>query len=245
MYKIKLNEFEGPLDLLLFFIKRDELDIYDIPISQIAKEFLEYLHLMSTLDLEVAGEFIVMAATLMQIKVRMLLPRDENTEEEEDPRAELVRRLIEYKRYKEMSQEFSGMEDVQRKIYYRKFFQADEKSLLDEDAEDLMQDISLFNLIAAYKSAMDQMPKKAIHEVRLMNVSVDEQVGFTMDYLRVHGETSFLQLISHMSEKVRVIVTVIALLELMKNKLISLHAMEGKNDFLIRSHAQHQVEIAF
>jgi len=244
MYKVKLNEFEGPLDLLLFFIKRDELDIYDIPLSRIAKEFLEYLHLMSTLDLEVAGEFIVMAATLMQIKVRMLLPRDEHSEEEEDPRAELVRRLIEYKRYKEMSQEFSGMEDVQRKIHYRKFFQADEKSLLDEDAEDLMQDISLFNLIAAYKSAMDQMPKKVVHEIRLMNVSVDEQVGFTMDYLRVHGETSFLQLISHMSEKVRVIVTVIALLELMKNKLISLHAIEGKNDFLIRSHAHHQVELA-
>src|SRR4030066_327547 len=111
MYRVKLTEFEGPLDLLLFFIKRDELDIYDIPISKITQEFLEYLHLMTTLDLEVAGDFIVMAATLMQIKVRMLLPREIGPDgEEEDPRAELVRRLIEYKRYKEMSQEFSKIE---------------------------------------------------------------------------------------------------------------------------------------
>ena len=94
MYRVKLTDFEGPLDLLLFFLKRDELDIYNIPISKITKEFFDYLHLMSTLDLEVAGEFIVMAATLMQIKVRMLLPRDERATEEEDPRAELVRRLV-------------------------------------------------------------------------------------------------------------------------------------------------------
>src|SRR5436189_4726838 len=96
-YRIKLSEFEGPLDLLLFYIKRDELDIYDIPISRITKEFLEYLLLLQELDLEVAGDFIVMAAELMQIKVKMLLPNAPGEEEEEDPRAELVRRLLEYK----------------------------------------------------------------------------------------------------------------------------------------------------
>ena len=95
MIKVKLTDFEGPLDLLLFFIKRDELNIYDIPIARITQEYLDSLHLMAALDLDVAGEFIVMAATLMQIKVRMLLPRDEYRAEEEDPRAELVRRLIE------------------------------------------------------------------------------------------------------------------------------------------------------
>ncbi|MBP1679421.1 MAG: Segregation and condensation protein ScpA, partial [Bacteroidetes bacterium] len=108
MYRVKLSEFEGPLDLLLFFIKRDELDITDIPISRITQEFLEYLHLMASLDLDIAGEFIVMAATLMQIKVRMLLPRDESAEGEEDPRAELVRRLVEYKRFKELAEKMSG-----------------------------------------------------------------------------------------------------------------------------------------
>src|SRR5512139_2265702 len=147
MYRVKLTEFEGPLDLLLFFIRRDELEITDIPISRITQEFLEYLHLMASLDLEVAGEFIVMAATLMQIKVRMLLPRDENAEEEEDPRAELVRRLVEYKRYKEMSQRMSSMESEQRKVYYRRFFVADPKLEPAEDTQDSLKDISLFNLI--------------------------------------------------------------------------------------------------
>src|SRR3989304_1555441 len=100
MYTIKLTDFEGPLDLLLFFIKRDELDIYDIPIAKITKEFLDYVHFMESLDLEVAGEFLVMAAELMQVKVRMLLPPEPGEEEEEDPRANLVKRLVEVKRVK-------------------------------------------------------------------------------------------------------------------------------------------------
>ena len=234
MYRVKLTDFEGPLDLLLFFIKRDELDIYNIPISKITREFLEYLHLISTLDLEVAGDFIVMAATLMQIKVKMLLPKVEGQEDEEDPRAELVRRLIEYKRFKEMSLHMSSLEDEQRKLSYRRFFHSDPKvQLIDED-EDLLKDVSLFNLIAAFKSAMDHMPKKVIHEVNLLNVSVDEQMSFTMDYLRVHGETTLLSLVSHMTEKIRIVVTIIALLEMTKNKLISLSPAKGRDDIAIR-----------
>ena len=127
MYKIKLNTFEGPLDLLLFFIRRDELDIYNIPISKITKDFMGYLHLLEQLDLEVAGDFLLMAATLMQIKVRMLLPKEKDEEGEEiDPRADLVNALIEYKRYKEMSEEFSYLEGKQRAIFYRGNFEKDE-----------------------------------------------------------------------------------------------------------------------
>ena len=235
MYRVKLTEFEGPLDLLLFFIKRDELDIYDIPISKITQEFLEYLHLMTTLDLEVAGDFIVMAATLMQIKVKMLLPKVEGQEDEEDPRAELVRRLIEYKRFKEMSEHISTLEDEQRKIHFRQFFHADPKVQTEEDNEEALKDVTLFNLISAFKRALDHMPKKVIHEVSLLNVSVDEQMSFTLDYLRVHKETTLLRLVSHMTEKVRIIVTIIALLEMTKNKVISLTAMEGADDILIRA----------
>lgn len=234
MYRVKLTEFEGPLDLLLFFIKRDELDITNIPISRITQEFLEYLHLMASLDLEVAGDFIVMAATLMQIKVRMLLPRDESAPDEEDPRAELVRRLIEYKRFKEMAQEFGSLEEEQRKIYYRRFFDADTTTVVEEEGEEFLKDISLFNLISAYKSALDQMPRKIIHEVQLMPVSVDEQMSFVLDYLRVHGPTTLLQLVAHMVEKIRIIVTVMALLELTKNKVIGLAAVEGREDIAIR-----------
>jgi segregation and condensation protein A len=234
-YRVKLQDFEGPLDLLLFFIKRDELDIYNIPIARITQEFLEYLHLMATLDLEVAGDFIVMAATLMQIKVRMLLPKVEGDEAEEDPRAELVRRLIEYKRFKEMSQEISKLEDEQRKVYYRKFFHADPKVHTEEDNEEMLKDVSLFNLISAFKKAMDQMPKKTIHEVQLLNVSVEEQMSFTMDFMRVNKETTLLKLVAHMTEKVRIIVTIIALLEMTKNQIISLTASEGDDDIIIRS----------
>ncbi len=234
MYRVKLNDFEGPLDLLLFFIKRDELDIYNIPISKIAKEFFDYLHLMTTLDLDVAGEFIVMAATLMQIKVRMLLPRDENAAEEEDPRAELVRRLVEYKRFKEMAGELGGMEEEQRHVYYRKFFQADTRVIAEGDDDEFLQDISLFNLIAAYKAALDQMPKKTVHEVQLLNVSVDEQMSFVLDFLRVHGPSSLLQLVAHMVDKIRIIVTVMAVLELTKNKVVAIAPVEGKDDIAIR-----------
>jgi segregation and condensation protein A len=233
MYRVKLTEFEGPLDLLLFFIRRDELDIYNIPISRITQEFLEYLHLMSTLDLEVAGDFIVMAATLMQIKVKMLLPKVEGQEQEEDPRAELVRRLIEYKRFKEMSQQMSAVEDEQRKVYYRRFFHADHKEHLPEDNEEFLKDVSLFNLIAAFKSAVERMPGKVVHEVELPNVSVDEQMSFTLDYLRVHKKATLLQLVSHMTEKMRIIVTIIALLEMTKNKIVSIAPVEGEDDVLI------------
>lgn len=233
MYRVKLTDFEGPLDLLLFFIKRDELDIYDIPISKITQEFLEYLHLMATLDLEVAGDFIVMAATLMQIKVKMLLPRPEGEEPEEDPRAELVRRLIEYKRFKEMSHEFSKMEDEQRKVYYRRFFHADTVVQPDDPEEDFLKDVSLFNLIAAYKKAMDLMPKKKFHDVQLFNVSIEEQMSFTLDYLRVHKRVSLLGLVRHMTEKVRIIVTVMAILEMTKNKVVSLARSEGDDDIII------------
>lgn len=233
MYRVKLTDFEGPLDLLLFFIKRDELDIYDIPISKIAQEFLEYLHLMASLDLEIAGDFIVMAATLMQIKVRMLLPREVGPDgEEEDPRAELVRRLIEYKRYKEMSIEFSKLEDEQRKVYYRTFFDAD-PAMQQGEEKDMLKDITLFNLIAAYKRALDSMPKKVVHEVQLYNVTIEEQMSYTLDYLRTKKKATLLELVGHMTEKIRVIVTIIALLEMTKNKVISLLPHEQHDDILI------------
>src|SRR4030066_1922525 len=131
MYKIKLEQFEGPLDLLLFFIRRDELNIYDIPISSITKEFLEYVNLIKMLDLELAGDFILMATTLMHIKVRMLLPREVDEKGEEiDPRAELVRALLEYKKYKEMSEELSFFEANQRRVSYRGNYSSDYKVAL-------------------------------------------------------------------------------------------------------------------
>ena len=233
MYKVKLTDFEGPLDLLLFFIKRDELNIYDIPIAKITKDYQESLHLIQALDLEVAGEFIVMAATLMQIKVRMLLPRDETNPEEEDPRAELVRRLIEYKRYKEMSHKMSRLEEEQRRVYYRRFFLADTKVQSEEDNEESLQDVTLFNLISAYKTALDHMPKKVVHEVTLLSITVDEQTSFVMDYMRVHGVATFFGIVAHMTEKIRIIVTIIAILDLTKNKVLRIQATVDGRDIAV------------
>jgi segregation and condensation protein A len=164
----------------------------------------------------------------------MLLPRDENAQDEEDPRAELVRRLVEYKRFKEMAGELSGMEEEQRRVYYRKFFQADTRVLTEDDGDEFLQDISLFNLIAAYKAALDQMPKKTVHEVNLLNVSVDEQMSFVLDFLRVHGASTLLQLVAHMVDKIRIIVTVMAILELTKNKVVSIAPVDGRDDIAVR-----------
>ena len=233
MYKVKLTTFEGPLDLLLFFIKRDELDIYDIPISKITREFLEYIHLLVELDLEVAGDFIVMAAELMQIKVRMLLPRAPGEEEDEDPRAELVRRLLEYKRFKEASLNLSILEDEHKKLYYRQGFHSDSVVVTLEDQEESLKDITMYNLISAFKKVLESVPKKIYHDVSLMNVTIDEQMSYIADVFRLREEISFIELVSHMTEKIRIIVTVIAMLEMMKAKLVGLRPAPHEDDFVV------------
>ena len=233
MYRVKLQTFEGPLDLLLFFIKRDELDIYDIPISKITREFLDYLHFMQELDLEVAGDFIVMAAELMQIKVKMLLPREPGEEEEEDPRAELVRRLLEYKRYKEMTTYLSALEAEQSKLYYRQGFHSDPKRLTLEDQEESLKNITMFNLISAFKKVLDSAPKKVFHDIDLLNVTIDEQMSYIADVFRTVEETTFFELVAHMTEKIRIIVTIIAMLEMVKNKIIGIRAAAHEDDFII------------
>jgi segregation and condensation protein A len=233
MYKVRLTNFEGPLDLLLFFIKRDELDIYDIPIAYITKEFLDTLHLMEQLDLDVAGDFIVMAATLMQIKVRMLLPREETEEEEEDPRAELVRRLLEYKRFKEMAGELQKMEIAARRLRFRRFFEYDPKDMGEPEENDLLKDMTLFDLIRAFKFAVDHMPQRTIHEVQKINVTVDEQSVLITDAVNKSGDVTFFSLVSSMNEKVRVVVTFIALLELVKQRVVTVRQLESYREILI------------
>ncbi|MFH0992254.1 MAG: segregation/condensation protein A [bacterium] len=220
MYTIKLHEFEGPLDLLLFFIKRDELDIYNIPISRITKEFLGFVHCMEALDLEIAGEFLVMAAELMQIKVRMLLPPEPGEEEELDPRANLVKRLIEYKRFKEVAKTMSTLEDQQRKIFYRGYYDADPHTIVEEEDENILRDVSLFDLIASFKFAIERMPKKFIHEIERLNVSIDEQINYIVDFFSRRSEATFYELVKDMTEKIRIVVTFIALLELIRSKTI-------------------------
>lgn len=233
MYRIKLNEFEGPLDLLLFFIQRDEIDIHDIPISKITNEFCEYVSYMQVLDLEVASEFILMAATLIQIKAKMMLYKpDEQTEEEEDPRYELVKRLLEYKRFKDASAEFANLEELQRNIFYRNDFDGDYR--IDEYVQEdiTIQNLTLYNLIKAYKYAMEHQPKEVIHNITRLNVSIDEQIDYIISKCNDTEFVSFLELISNM-EKIRIVVTFIAILELAKNEIIGIKINSSLTDFFI------------
>ncbi len=220
MYTVKLKDFEGPLDLLLFFIKRDELDIYNIPISRITQEFFDYLRYMRELDLEIAGEFLVMAAELMQIKVRMLLPPELGEEEEADPRTDLVRRLLEYKRFKETAAVLSEHEDAQRKIYDRGYRQADERVMLEEEDTNLLQDVTLFDLIASFQYAIERMPRKFVHEIVRPNVTIDEQLAYIQDFFSRRSEATFYDLVKDMTEKIRIVVTFIALLEVIRSRVL-------------------------
>lgn len=219
--------------MLLFFIKRDELDIYDIPISRITREFIEYLHLMEQLDLEVAGDFILMAATLMQIKVKMLLPREINEKGEEvDPRAELVNALLEYKRYKEMSEELSYNESIQKKISFRGNFEEDEKIDVPQ-YEILLKNISIYDLMRAFKKVLMDRPKEAVHNITRLNVTIDEQIDYILSSLTSANEVNFITLVNGMNEKLRIIVTFIAMLELVKVGRIGLRESGNFNDFII------------
>jgi segregation and condensation protein A len=233
MYKIKLNEFEGPLDLLLFFLRRDELDIYDIPISRITKEFMTYLHLLEQLDLEVAGDFILMAATLMQIKVKMLLPKEiDEKGEEVDPRADLVKALLEYKRYKEMSEEMGFMEAGMRKYNYRGNFEEDTK-LAPNDFESLLKNITIYDLIKAFKKVLLDKPTEPVHQIKKFNITIDEQISYILEKLKVKSTIGFIELMIDLQEKIRIVVTFIALLEMVKAGTIGLRESHNLNDFVI------------
>jgi len=233
VYKIKLDQFEGPLDLLLFFIKRDELNIYDIPISYITKEFLEYVNLIKKLDLEIAGDFILMASTLMHIKVRMLLPREIDEKGEEiDPRNELVQALLEYKRYKEMSEELSFFESNQRKIKFRGNFDADVK-VTSPGYETLLKNISIYDLAKAFKNAIELVQNQPVHEIQRLNVTVDQQMEYIFKLLEENPKLYFKMLVKELTQKIRIVVTFIALLELVKMGEITIHESVNFNDFYL------------
>ncbi len=233
MYKIKLEQFEGPLDLLLFFIKRDELNIYDIPISRITKEFLEYVNLIKLMDLEIAGDFILMASTLMHIKVRMLLPKEYDEHGEEiDPRADLIKALLEYKRYKEVAEDLSFFEANQRKLSFRGNFDFDE-SKAPPEFEVLLKNISVYDLAKAFKKAIEGVKQAPVHQIRKVNVTIDEMIEFILNKLKDLNEIHFLSLVHGIQEKIRIVTIFIAILELVKAQRITIKTTKNFNDFVL------------
>jgi segregation and condensation protein A len=215
-YRVKLQNFEGPLDLLLFLIKKNEVDIYDIPIAEITSQYLEYVEIIKLLDLESAGEFILLAATLIRIKAKMLLPRPQTDEEEEiiDPRMELVSRLLEYKKFKELAFKLSDLEEQRSKIFPRGYYHEIEHEPGGEI--ELDEDVTLFSLISAFKQVLDQIPKDTFHHIEDIQISLEEQIEYILNRLVNGKPITFFELVSHIRDRLIIVVTFIALLELIK-----------------------------
>lgn len=216
-YKIKLEIFEGPFDLLLYLIKKNELNIYDIPIATILEQYLQYLELMRLLDLNIAGEFIVVAATLMQIKSKMLLPQevnplDEIPEDEKDPRAELVKRLLEYRQFKEAADQLRLKERARQDIFKR------QPVIEDKESGESFFEASLFDLINAFSRALKDVPKELFYEVIKDEFTVEGKVHELLHRFMETPRISLSSLFVQARSKLEVIATFLAVLELIRLK---------------------------
>ena len=216
-YKVKLDIFEGPFDLLLYLIKKSELNVYDIPIASILEQYLQYLELMRLLDLNIAGEFIVMAATLMQIKSKMLLPQetnplDEIPEEEKDPRAELVKRLLEYKQFKEAADQLRLKERARQDIFKR------QTVLEDAESGESFFEASLFDLINAFSKALKDIPKELFYEVIKDEFTVEGKVHDLLHMFRDKAHIKLTEMFLQAKSKLEIIATFLAVLELIRLK---------------------------
>jgi segregation and condensation protein A len=214
-YQVRIENFEGPLDLLLHLIKKSEINIYDIPIHLIAQQYLTYIEAMEDLNLTIAGEFLVMAATLLQIKSKMLLPVDETVVDEEDgpdPREELVRRLLEYKKFKEAARQLDEHERWWREIYSR----AQSPAVELQSDETLLENVSLFDLVDALQGILDRNPGKKFMEILPDNLTVRERMNAILEMLEGQESVNFVELFEPTCHRLVVIVTFLALLELMR-----------------------------
>ena len=212
LINIKIPVFEGPFDLLLHLIRENKLDIYDIPIAKITSQYLEYIEIMKELNLEIAGEFIVMAATLIHIKSRMLLPPDEETaEEQEDPRQELIQRLLEYQKFKEAAQDFRTREEDWMKIFRREAVSLSE----EEEGELSLFDLSLFDLLDAFKKILDKSPPEVV-SITKETLTVKDKMFVIMEILEGQETVRFEELFKDGITRVQLIVTFVALLELIR-----------------------------
>ncbi|PLY03439.1 MAG: segregation/condensation protein A [Desulfuromonas sp.] len=221
-YDIKLEQFEGPLDLLLHLIKKNEMDIWDIQISQITEQYLATLDAMKNLNLDVAGEFLVMAATLLQIKSRLLLPpseeEEETEDEEEDPRAELVRRLLEYKKYKEAAENLAA-----RPLLGRDQFARGGNDPEFERVEDAgFEVVGLFDLVEAFKLVLAECADDAVHEVDMERLSITDRINTILTTLQERGGVTFRDMFAEKPDRHEVVVTFLAMLELVKMRLVQL-----------------------
>lgn len=238
-FEVKLPLFEGPFDLLLFFIERDELDIYDIPISKITNDFLDYIRQMEQFNIEVASEFILVAATLMRIKSKMLLPRPQLDDQgnEIDPREELVRHLLEYKKYKSVIETFHNMEEVELMKEKRGNLMKELKVLAEStNVEAELQDVTIFKLMTVFEKILKRQEaekNKPVHEVIQFPYTVEAQKKYLVDELEKRPRISFAELVTAYPTRIGVIFNFLAILEMLALQMLSIQIGEGYGNFWI------------
>jgi segregation and condensation protein A len=238
-YKIQLEKFEGPLDLLLYLIKKDDIDICDIPIAQITDQYMEYIEMMKMLDLDVVGDFLVMAATLMQIKSRMLLPPDPLATEEQDPRDELVQRLMEYQQFKQIAEDLKAKEIHRQDLFARNVDQ-EQMDQIKEDAKEVLIEASLFDLINALGAALKNIPEKKTYEIKREEFTVEAKIHAIVHLLLERERVSLLELFTKASGKPEMVVTFVAILELIRLKEIIAIQRRQFDDIEIMRNTEHE-----
>jgi segregation and condensation protein A len=238
-YQIKLAQFEGPFDLLLFFIERDELDIYNIPITKITNDFLDYIHAQESLNIELSSEFILFISTLMRIKAKMLLPRKELDAQgnEIDPREELINKILEYKRFKEASAQMAEMEALRMLMVKRGNIQKELSHIGEEATEGTeITNITLFRLMKAFEKVMQKMHdrnNKPIHTVVRYGYTMETSRDYMLGQVEQHRTLSFEKIFDKAENRVHAIFLFLSLLELVQQKFMKIMIGEGKNNFII------------
>ena len=225
---VKLEVFEGPLDLLLHLIEKNKVDIYDIPIVEITNQYMEYIRAMEQSDLNIMSEFLLMAATLLDIKCRMLLPAEVNEDgEEEDPRAELVEQLIQYKMYKYMSYELKDRQLDGERLWFKEETMPDEVKDFKEpvDLDALLEGVTLSKLHAVFQDVFGKIEKE--------EVTVEEKMDYLQEYIQNHKQFRFRELLQKQSSKIQLVVTFLAILELMKTGMIVVEQEKTFDEIII------------
>ncbi len=220
MFNIRLENFEGPLDLLLYFIKRDKIDIYDIPITDITNEYIQVIDEAEKLDVSIAGEFLFMASMLLRIKTQMLLPRkiDEEGLDIDDPRIDLVAQLIEYKKYRDIAHQLKNLHEDNKDS----FFRSSAKVVYDQSPEvsDFLKEVSLFDISKIFKDAIDNAPAQDSFKIYKEIVSLKEQKNFIIESFKGNKVVSLKKIVKKLETKIEIIVTFLALLEMIKQSEI-------------------------
>lgn len=240
-FEIRLPQFEGPFDLLLFFIERDELDVHDIPIASITNDFMDYMHQMQSMNIELASEFILVAATLMRIKARLLLPRYEKDEEgnEIDPRQDLVRQLLDYKQFKAASEDLRNLEDDRMMRFARGNVQQELSKLAtagDAGYAGELNYLTLYKLIATFEKVMNRFSdsqNRVIHTVVQYPFTIDTQKDYINTLINRKSQINFAELFEDCTSRLHAVFTFLALLELLQNRTFLIFVSEGYNNFVI------------